>query len=121
MVSFKTKILGHSIPIVYCDSCGAVPLEEKDLPVILPKDVKFGQGNPLKTNDAWINTTCPKCEGNAKRETDTMDTFVDSSWYFLRYCDNNSDKIFDSTKVNYWCPISIYWRPRAYNYAFNLH
>jgi leucyl-tRNA synthetase len=105
----RQRYWGTPIPIVYCEKCGIVPLEEKNLPVKLPKDVKFGQGNPLKTNDLWITTTCPKCNGKAKRETDTMDTFVNSSWYFLRYCDSkNFEKIFDSSKTNYWCPINQY-------------
>lgn len=88
---------------------GAVPLSEKDLPLVLPHDVKFGKGNPLETNKDWVNTTCPKCRGKARRETDTMDTFVNSSWYYLRYCDPHNDKkIFDKQKVKYWCPIDVY-------------
>ncbi len=105
----RQRYWGTPIPVVYCDKCGIVPLNAKDLPVTLPKDVKFGQGNPLKTNDSWVNTTCPKCKGKARRETDTMDTFVNSSWYYLRYCDpKNSKEIFDSSKVNHWCPIDQY-------------
>jgi len=88
---------------------GVVPIPEKDLPIELPKKVKFGEGNPLETNEVWIKTKCPKCGGKARRETDTMDTFVNSSWYFLRYCDpKNSKKIFDKKKVDYWCPIDVY-------------
>ncbi len=105
----RQRYWGTPIPIVYCDKCGIVPLEEKDLPIVLPKEVKFGQGNPLRTNSEWMNTKCPKCNGNAKRETDTMDTFVNSSWYYLRYTDSkNNDKIFDFKKANYWCPINQY-------------
>ncbi|HEC93218.1 MAG TPA: hypothetical protein ENI51_09545, partial [Candidatus Atribacteria bacterium] len=97
-------------PIIYCDKCGIVPVPEKELPVELPKDVKFGgQGNPLETNEDFIKTTCPKCGGPAKRETDTMDTFIDSSWYFFRYCDPTNDKApFDKNKVKYWCPVDQY-------------
>ncbi|MFA5952990.1 MAG: class I tRNA ligase family protein [Candidatus Pacearchaeota archaeon] len=105
----RQRYWGTPIPIVYCDKCGIVPVLEKDLPVKLPKEVKFGKGNPLETNEKWINTKCPKCKGKARRETDTMDTFVNSSWYFLRYCDfNNSKKIFDEKKVKYWMPIDLY-------------
>jgi leucyl-tRNA synthetase len=105
----RQRYLGTPIPIIYCDKCGAVPVAEKDLPVKLPKDVKFGKGNPLLTNDKWINAKCPSCGGKGKRETDTMDTFVNSSWYYLRYADSkNNEKIFDSKKANYWCPIDQY-------------
>ena len=105
----RQRYWGTPIPIVYCDKCGAVPVPEKDLPIKLPKKVTFGKGNPLATNESWIKTKCPKCKGNARRETDTMDTFVNSSWYQLRYCDPHNDKkIFDSNKVNYWCPVDTY-------------
>lgn len=105
----RQRYWGTPIPVVYCDKCGVVPIPEKDLPIKLPKKVKFGEGNPLLTNDSWVNTKCPKCNGKARRETDTMDTFVNSSWYFLRYCDNkNSNKIFDKKKVMYWMPIDLY-------------
>ena len=88
---------------------GVIPIAEKDLPVKLPKEVKFGKGNPLLTNEKWINVKCPRCGGKAKRETDTMDTFVNSSWYFLRYCDpHNSKEIFDKKKVKYWMPVDTY-------------
>jgi leucyl-tRNA synthetase len=105
----RQRYWGTPIPIIYCDKCGIVPVDEKDLPVLLPEKVKFGEGNPLLTNRKWINTKCPKCKGKARRETDTMDTFVNSSWYFLRYTDpHNNKKIFDSKKANYWCPIDQY-------------
>ena len=105
----RQRYWGTPIPIIHCDKCGAMPVPEKDLPVVLPKDVKFGDGNPLLTNEKWINVTCPKCGSKAKRETDTMDTFVNSSWYFLRYCDPNNDKkIFDKKKVKYWNPVDTY-------------
>ncbi|MDP2947442.1 MAG: class I tRNA ligase family protein [Nanoarchaeota archaeon] len=88
---------------------GLVPVDEKDLPLVLPHEVKFGKGNPLETNKDWVNVKCPKCGGKARRETDTMDTFVNSSWYYLRYCDPHNDKeIFDKKKVAYWCPIDLY-------------
>lgn len=105
----RQRYWGTPIPVVYCDKCGIVPVPEKDLPVELPKEVKFGKGNPLTTNDKWINTKCPKCGGKARRETDTMDTFVNSSWYYLRYTDpHNSKKIFDVKKANYWAPVDQY-------------
>jgi leucyl-tRNA synthetase len=105
----RQRYWGTPIPIIYCDKCGVVPVSEKDLPIILPEKVKFGKGNPLETAKSWINTKCPKCKGNGKRETDTMDTFVNSSWYHLRFCDpKNNTKIFDPEKANYWNPIDIY-------------
>ncbi|MEX0921129.1 MAG: leucine--tRNA ligase [Candidatus Pacearchaeota archaeon] len=105
----RQRYWGTPIPIVYCNECGEVPLDEKDLPLTLPKKVKFGKGNPLETNKKWVETKCPKCSKPAKRETDTMDTFVNSSWYFLRYCDpKNKEKIFDSKKVEKWCPVDLY-------------
>jgi leucyl-tRNA synthetase len=105
----RQRYWGTPIPVIHCDKCGAVAVPEKDLPVKLPKDVKFGKGNPLETNEKWLNVKCPKCGGAGKRESDTMDTFVNSSWYFMRYCDPNNDKkIFDPKKVKYWCPVDTY-------------
>jgi leucyl-tRNA synthetase len=105
----RQRYWGTPIPIVYCDKCGVVPVAEKNLPIKLPDKVKFGKGNPLETAESWIKTKCPKCNGKARRETDTMDTFVNSSWYHLRFTDSkNSKKIFDSKKANYWSPINIY-------------
>jgi leucyl-tRNA synthetase len=105
----RQRYWGTPIPVIHCEKCGAVPVPEKDLPVKLPKDVKFGKGNPLETNDKWLNAPCPKCGGKGQRESDTMDTFVNSSWYFLRYCDPKNDKkIFDPKKVKYWCPVDTY-------------
>jgi len=105
----RQRYWGTPIPIVYCDKCGIVPVPEKELPVILPEKVKFGKGNPLETAKNWIKTKCPKCGGVGRRETDTMDTFVNSSWYYLKYCDSkNNKKIFDSKKANYWCPVDLY-------------
>jgi len=105
----RQRYWGTPIPIINCPKCGEVPIPEKDLPVKLPKEVKFGKGNPLETNDSFINTICPKCNSPAKRETDTMDTFVNSSWYYLRYTDpNNQEEIFDKKEANYWCPVDLY-------------
>src|SRR6202034_26634 len=104
----RQRYWGTPIPVVYCDKDGVVPLEEKDLPVILPDNVPItlAGGSPLATVPSFLNTTCPKCGGPARRETDTMDTFVDSSWYFYRYTDAKNDSApFDSAKVAYWFPI----------------
>jgi leucyl-tRNA synthetase len=105
----RQRYWGTPIPIVYCDKCGIVPVPEKDLPIELPEDVKFGEGNPLLTNKDFVETKCPKCKGKARRETDTMDTFFDSSWYYLRYCDSKNDKKpFEKAKAEYWMPIDFY-------------
>lgn len=105
----RQRYWGTPIPIVYCDECGVVPVPDKDLPVKLPEKVKFtGKGNPLLTNKDFINTKCPSCGGNARRESDTMATFFDSSWYFLRYCSPNSHDVFDRKKVSYWMPVDQY-------------
>ncbi len=105
----RQRYWGTPIPMIHCPKCGIVPVSEKNLPVELPKEVKFGNGNPLETNEEWIKVKCPVCGGKAKRETDTMDTFVNSSWYFLRYCDpKNSKEIFNPKKVKKWCPIDSY-------------
>ncbi|MDN5324387.1 MAG: leucyl-tRNA synthetase [Thermosipho sp. (in: thermotogales)] len=107
----RQRYWGAPIPVVYCENCGVVPVPEKDLPVKLPKDVEFlptGQ-SPLALNEQFLNTTCPKCGGPAKRDADTMDTFVDSSWYYLRYVNPDlDDKPFDSNDVNYWLPVDQY-------------
>ncbi len=105
----RQRYWGTPIPLVHCDKCGLVPVPEKDLPVKLPEKVKFGEGNPLLTNKEWLDVKCPKCGGKAHREANTMDTFVNSSWYFLRYCDShNTKEIFDKKKVKYWMPIDLY-------------
>jgi leucyl-tRNA synthetase len=105
----RQRYWGTPIPIIHCSECGVVPVPEKQLPVELPKKVEFGKGNPFETNEKWIMTKCPKCGKSARRETETMDTFVNSSWYFLRYCDpKNNREIFNKEKVKYWMPIDLY-------------
>ncbi|KAF2955381.1 leucine--tRNA ligase [Marinitoga sp. 38H-ov] len=107
----RQRYWGAPIPIIYCDECGIVPVPEKDLPVKLPSNVKFEPTgkSPLTYTEEFINTTCPNCGKPAKREVDTMDTFVDSSWYFLRYINPKLDnKPFDSNDVNYWLPVDQY-------------
>jgi leucyl-tRNA synthetase len=107
----RQRYWGAPIPIVYCDDCGIVPVADANLPVLLPENVEFKPKgrSPLADVAEFVNTTCPKCSKPAKREIDTMDTFVDSSWYFLRYLDSkNNDKIFDSEIVNKWLPVDQY-------------
>ena len=106
----RQRYWGTPIPILYCDKCGMVPEKEENLPVKLPKDVKFtGQGNPLETSKEFSEAECPKCGCKAKRETDTMDTFVDSSWYFMRYTNPaNDEKPFSKEIINYWLPTDQY-------------
>ncbi len=106
----RQRYWGTPIPVVYCEQCGIVPVPEKDLPVKLPENLEFtGQGNPLANSKKFVNTKCPKCNAKAKRETDTMDTFVDSSWYYLRYCSNKEKKqAFSPEKVAYWMPVDQY-------------
>ena len=105
----RQRYWGTPIPIIYCERCGIVPVPEKDLPILLPEKVDFKSSNVLASNKEFLNVKCPKCKGNAKRETDTMGGFVDSSWYFLRYCDNKNKKMpFEKKKVDYWMPVNQY-------------
>ncbi|MDP8233270.1 MAG: leucine--tRNA ligase [Candidatus Saelkia tenebricola] len=107
----RQRYWGAPIPIIYCDQCGTLPVAEKDLPVILPEDVEFKPtgDSPLKYCEDFVNTKCPKCGGAAKREVDTMDTFVDSSWYYLRYITpRNKKEAFDTKLVNKWLPVDQY-------------
>jgi leucyl-tRNA synthetase len=108
----RQRYWGCPIPILYCEKCGIVPLDESDLPLMLPDDVVFtGEGaSPLKKHKSFINTICPKCGGKAERETDTMDTFVESSWYFLRYTlsEEKEKNPFKSEDVSYWLPVDQY-------------
>ncbi|GAB4334211.1 MAG: leucine--tRNA ligase [Candidatus Abyssubacteria bacterium] len=107
----RQRYWGAPIPIIYCDKCGTLPVPDKDLPVYLPENVEFrptGE-SPLARCPEFVNTTCPTCGGQARRETDTMDTFVDSSWYYMRYLSpHDEDRVFDSALVNKWLPVDQY-------------
>jgi leucyl-tRNA synthetase len=107
----RQRYWGAPIPIVHCDACGLVPVPEEELPVLLPEvdDYRPKGVPPLASNEEWLNVACPKCGKPARREADTMDTFVDSSWYFLRYVDPRNDQApFERWVVDYWCPVSQY-------------
>ena len=107
----RQRYWGCPIPMIWCDECGWVPEKEENLPIILPTDVEFtGKGeSPIATSKTFVDTVCPCCGKPAKREIDTMDTFLDSSWYFLRYCDaRNTEKAFDYDKVKYWMSVDQY-------------
>jgi leucyl-tRNA synthetase len=107
----RQRYWGTPIPVVYCDKDGVVPVPDKDLPIVLPADAPFtGEGgNPLEKVEAFVKATCPKCGGPARRETDTMDTFVDSSWYFYRYLSpHKTNGPVDDAAVKYWFPIDLY-------------
>ncbi len=107
----RQRAWGAPIPIVYCDKCGTQPVPESELPVRIPDDLNFtGEGgSPLRRHEGFMNATCPSCGGPARRETDTMDTFVDSSWYYLRYADaNNAEKAWNPEDVDYWMSVDQY-------------
>src|SRR5438045_402408 len=107
----RQRYWGTPIPMLYCEKCGVAPVPEKDLPVMLPEnvDITLQGGSPLGRVPEFVNATCPKCGGQARRETDTMDTFVDSSWYFYRYTNAQlADRPLDTATVDYWFPIDQY-------------
>jgi leucyl-tRNA synthetase len=105
----RQRYWGNPIPAVHCPACGLVPVPEEQLPVVLPRDVDITKGETLADHPEFYQTTCPRCGGAAKRETDTMDTFTCSSWYYMRYCDARNDTaVFDSDKVGYWMPVDQY-------------
>jgi len=105
----RQRYWGTPIPFIHCDDCGVVPVPQNQLPVKLPEDVDFAQpGNPLLRHPTWKDVACPKCGGAASRETDTLDTFVNSSWYFLRFASQPADKPFDAAEVAKWLPVNQY-------------
>ena len=105
----RQRYWGTPIPFIHCDACGTVPVPKNQLPVILPEDVDFSvPGNPLDRHPTWKHVACPGCGGDAVRETDTLDTFVDSSWYFLRFASSPSDKPFDPDVIRRWLPVDQY-------------
>ncbi|WP_417617350.1 leucine--tRNA ligase [Parasphingorhabdus sp.] len=105
----RQRYWGTPIPIIHCDSCGPVPVPKDQLPVVLPEDIDFETpGNPLERHATWKHIDCPKCSAAARRETDTLDTFVDSSWYFLRFASQPDDRPFDPDVVKQWLPVTQY-------------
>ena len=105
----RQRYWGTPIPIIHCDACGVVPVPEKDLPVVLPEDlIPDGSGNPLAKHGAFLNVACPACGRPARRETDTMDTFVDSAWYYMRYCDPHLEEAMVGRGSAYWMPMDQY-------------
>src|ERR1700690_100599 len=106
----RQRYWGTPIPMIYCEKCGIVPVPEKDLPVILPEDIKLTGtgGSPLAEAESFIKAACPACGSPARRETDTMDTFVDSSWYFVRYCSRKDEYPLDKTNIGHWMPVDQY-------------
>jgi leucyl-tRNA synthetase len=104
----RQRYWGCPIPVIYCNNCGAVPVPEEQLPVVLPEDVQFmGTGSPIKADPEWRRTTCPQCGGAAERETDTFDTFMESSWYYARYTSPGASDMVDA-RANYWLPVDQY-------------
>ena len=105
----RQRYWGTPIPIIHCDACGPVPVPEKDLPVVLPEGlIPDGSGNPLNRYEPFLQCTCPQCGQPARRETDTMDTFVDSSWYYMRYCSPDSANAMVDSRNDYWMPMDQY-------------
>ena len=105
----RQRYWGCPIPIIKCQDCGIVPVPEEDLPICLPEDVDFDQpGNPLDRHPSWKHVNCPKCGAAAERETDTLDTFVESSWYFSRFCSPRADEPVDTAAIKYWMPVDQY-------------
>ena len=105
----RQRYWGCPIPVVHCPSCGAVPVKPADLPITLPKDIDFSEpGNPLARHESWLKVACPKCGEPAERDSDTMDTFVDSSWYFARFCSPQAETPTDREAVDYWLPVDQY-------------
>jgi leucyl-tRNA synthetase len=105
----RQRYWGTPIPIIHCDACGAVPVPKDQLPVVLPEDVSFEHpGNPLDRHATWKHVACPRCASDARRETDTLDTFVNSSWYFLRFASQPADRPFDPAVVAQWMPVGQY-------------
>ena len=105
----RQRYWGAPIPIIHCDACGPVPVPDADLPVVLPLDVDFGKpGNPLDHHPTWTHVACPACRGPGRRETDTMDTFVDSAWYFARFCSPHAPEAIRRPAVDHWLPVDQY-------------
>jgi leucyl-tRNA synthetase len=105
----RQRYWGCPIPVIHCPECGIVPVPKEDLPVTLPEDVTFDKpGNPLQHHPTWKHVKCPKCGGDAERETDTFDTFIDSSWYYARFCSPHADVPVDAEKAKYWMPVDQY-------------
>ncbi|MGH6996410.1 MAG: class I tRNA ligase family protein, partial [Stellaceae bacterium] len=105
----RQRYWGCPIPVIHCGTCGIVPVPEKDLPVRLPDDVTFDEpGNPLDRHPTWKHVACPRCGAKARRETDTFDTFFESSWYFARFCSPRSPTAFERQDVGYWMPVDQY-------------